>query len=102
MPNLDPMLVLHEVLCIAVFVTCFDRLVKTDRSTIRPIRVAIWFMAVASSIGAFAPPCWGYSPQWPAVLILAAVLVIQITTAVYWQHGVPYCFRNHHDRTPMA
>lgn len=95
---LSATLIVHEVLCVAVFVTCFDRLVKTDQTTIRPIRVAIWFMGMAAIVSAFAPPCWGYSPQWPAVLVLLAILVVQVTTAVYWRHGVPHCFRSHkHD-----
>ena len=84
--------ILHEVLALGVFVTAFNRLVLTDHTTIREVRLGFWALAVASVVALFSPACWGYSPQWPAIGMMGAIFLIQVTTARYWQHGVPDCF----------
>lgn len=84
---------INTVLSVLLFWTCFCRLVRTDDSTHAPVRFAFWVLAGAAMASLAAPFAWGYSPGWPALLLLAAMTVVQALTALYWRDGVPAHFQ---------
>ncbi len=83
--------------------SCFCRLVRTDAETIREVRLAIWFEAMAAGLVMAAPfmPAlvpeaqWttGTTPRWIWLVLLLAATLVQIVTSKYWRHGVPDDFQ---------
>lgn len=61
--------------------------------TILSVRLAFWFMTVASINAIFSVTVWGHEPQWGAVLMAAAIAVVQVVTARIWASGVPERYR---------
>lgn len=104
------LLVLQVVLAAMLAWSCFCRLVKTDHETVREIRLAIWFEAVAAGLVMAAPALpalvpqllgtgllrWepGETPTWIWLVLLAAATGMQLVTARYWRHGTPTDFRS--------
>lgn len=97
------LLVLQTLLALGLAASCVCRLVKMDAQTIREIRLAFWFEALAALLvlGAPAMPIlWHQFCQWSPgttptfiwLLLLLAGLFVQIVTARHWRAGVPRHF----------
>ena len=82
----------------ALFYSCFCRLVMTNVYTIREVRWALWYEAVASALVFMAPVLpmfvleldWrpGTTPLWVWMEMLLAATLVQIVRARYWVGGV--------------
>lgn len=91
----DLLLVLHEILAVLLFLTCFARAVHTSSATTQPaILFSLWLLGVAS-IAMFAAPIVirGWYPDLVSVLFLAAVVIMQVVTSRLWREGLPRQFR---------
>lgn len=93
---------IQMMLAAALAYSCFCRLVHTDLTTIREVRLSIWFQGIAAGIVGGAPllpllhPLFRWQPwhtPWTVwcLLLLSAVLM-QLVTAKYWRDGVPLEF----------
>jgi membrane protein implicated in regulation of membrane protease activity len=79
----------YEGASLALFLSCFCRLVKTNAETLAVIRLSFWLLGVAAMVSLVAPYFgWG-KPQWPTVFLLLAVVALQWFTARYWRHTSP-------------
>lgn len=94
---------------LALFYSCFCRLTKTNRDTVREIRWAIWLEGVAAALVAFAPFLpgmvpelagkghfkWAYgtTPTWVFVALLVAAALVQMSTSRFWRFKVPEDFQ---------
>ena len=98
------LVVLQVWIALALAWTCFCRLAKMDATTIREIRVAVWFEAVVALLVAGAPvlPLMVPECRWEPLttptgvwlmLLLAAVLG-RVVSARFWTGGVPGGFTN--------
>lgn len=97
------LLLLQALLALGLAASCVCRLVKMDASTIREIRLAFWFEALAALLvlGAPAMPIlWHQFCHWPPgttptaiwLLLMLAGLLVQVVTSRYWRFGVPRHF----------
>jgi len=84
---------LHTLLCAALFWASFCRSVHTSSATRREIRVAIWLQAMASIFAGAAPWLGSYRPTWPALLLLASMVLVQGVTSLLWRGGAPLDFQ---------
>jgi len=95
------LLSLHLALALALFWTCFCRQARADANTRADVRFAFWLLSIAALVVAVAPfghSLWPavfgpYTPDWPDVLLLAAIVLVQGITAMHWRHGVPEAFQ---------
>lgn len=83
---------LHTALCIALFWASFCRAVRTSSGTRPVIRAAICVQASAAIAAGAAPWLAGYRPQWPALALLASMVLVQTATSMLWRGGVPRPF----------
>ena len=93
---------LQTAMSIALFYSCFCRLVATDATTIREVRWAIWFQGTAAALVCVAPwlPIVEPDADWPPLttpvwiwlLLLAGSLSLKVSTARHWTEGVPRSF----------
>ena len=99
-----PFVILQMLLAAALAYSCFYRLVLTDSETIREVRIAIWFKALAAGLVLGAPVMpllllpdadWepGTTPAWIWLVLLAAAALVQIVTSRHWRGGVPVDFQ---------
>ena len=100
MTQLDIAVLLHELLCVALFYSCFCRAVKSDMRVHLDVRVAFNLLGSAAC-GGFAAPVMGYQPHWFGLTLLAAVVYTQWVTAKHWQQGVPDKFIKPEHRPKM-
>ena len=85
--------VIHTAICVALFWSCFCRLVRTDGETYPSVRFGFAVLgasALASAVGQWA---WGVAPAWPSTGLAAATLLAQGITARFWRDGVPNHFQ---------
>lgn len=83
------MVILHELLCAALFYSVFCRAVRTcDRVRVL-VRLAFFGLGVVACAGAAAPLVWGMVPTMFGLALLAAITAVQMVTAHYWAAGVP-------------
>ena len=97
------LVILQMLLAAALAHSCFCRLVRTDSETIREVRLAIWFEAMAAGLVLGAPVMplmlpdadWdaGTTPTWIWMVLLLAAALVQIVTSRYWRGGVPVDFQ---------
>lgn len=85
----DFTLLLHELLCGALFYTVFCRCVRTDSRVRGDVRLAFVVLGIVACIGMAAPMAWGVLPSAFTLLLLAAILAVQIVTSRYWCESVP-------------
>jgi hypothetical protein len=79
----------HELLCIALFVTVFCRAVKTDSTVRADVRFAFFVLGIAACAGIVAPLTWAHQPTAYDLLLLGAVVLVQAITAHHWAKEVP-------------
>lgn len=88
------MVILHELLCAALFYSIFCRSVHTSCNTTRlSVRLAIWAIGIVACVGMAAPIAWGWHPDWFTMLLLATICGTQFVFASVWSNGVPAQFR---------
>lgn len=81
--------IVHELLCIALFFTVFCRAVKTDQTVRTDVRFAFFILGIVSCMGMAAPLAWSHQPDLYQLALLAAVVLVQGVTAHHWQTEVP-------------
>lgn len=82
-------LIVHELLAIALFYTCFCRAVKTNRTVKRDVLAAFWILGMVSCIAMFAPLAFGWRPDLMSIALLGSVVIVQIVTSAHWRDGIP-------------
>jgi hypothetical protein len=88
------MILVHEFLCIALFYSCFCRATKTSRAHTRvEIRLAIWLLGVAASMGIVWPIYRNWKPDEFSIFLLFAVTVGQAVFSNLWSKGVPPAYK---------
>ena len=86
------MLILHEVLSMVLFYTCFCRAVKTNKTVRRDVLAAFWFLGIVASLSMFAPLSFGWRPDLVSLALLAAIVFVQLVTSTHWRHAIPHGF----------
>ena len=85
--------VINAALCLALFWSCFCRLVKADSHTYASLRLALILLGVGSGALGCAPWLWGFEPTAPVLLLLAGMTAVQFVTSRLWHDGVPESFQ---------
>lgn len=85
----DITLLLHELLCLALFWTVFCRAVRSCDRVRTDVRAVFFLLGIVACAGIVAPLVWRVEPNWFELLLLGAVTSVQIVTARHWAHGVP-------------
>jgi len=85
----NTLILIHELLCLALFYSVFCRAVRTCTRVRADVRLAFVALGVVACVGMAAPLAWGMVPSLFGLALLAAVALVQLVTAHYWQSGVP-------------
>jgi hypothetical protein len=92
-------LIVHTILCAAIFWSSWCRIVKTTKTATR--RSIRWAFSMASGgsilIGAapfvnYIPGYGGYQIHWTTLVLLAGFAAVQLATSYHWRNGVPESF----------
>lgn len=67
----------YLAVCAAVAYFGFRRLTPMDRSVRFAARLAFWSLPTSAFAGICAVLFWGYVPQWPSVVMAAAIASVQ-------------------------
>ena len=84
-------LIFWEFLCLALFWSVFDRVVKVDCTTRLEIRLALCLVGIAALVG-MASPLYGWEPDAVTLVIVSAIVIMQTVMSQLWRHGVPHPF----------
>lgn len=79
--------------CAAVAFFGFRRLTPMDHNTRFIARLAFWSLPTAAFAGICAVLFWGYVPQWPSVVMAAAIASVQFIAS-----GTPALYARRKDR----
>lgn len=82
-------LILHELLCAALFYSVFFRAVKSCEKVRADVRIAFVVLGVVACLGMAAPLVWGLVPDLFGLALLAAMTGVQLVTSHHWATGVP-------------
>lgn len=85
--------VAYTLVCLALFYTCFCRLVFMNRDTYPAIRLAFVALATVCLVCAALPFWVGYRPTPYDLLMPGSILAVQGVTARYWHNGAPTHFQ---------
>lgn len=100
--NITATLVIHELLCVALFYGAFCRAVLANKQTKRRMRFVIVMTGSVASLGMLAPVAWHYEPDWFALLLLATSVTAQLIASPGWREGIPHQFqRESHESIPQ-
>lgn len=88
----DALLILHELLCLALFCTVFRRLVVCSDIVRADVRLAFFALGVVACSGMVAPLSFCFAPSPFSSALLAAVCLVEMVTAHHWRAGVPEQF----------
>lgn len=80
---------LNSMLSGAIFWMAFCRLDKTTKRTHFSARLAIWFNGMANIFIFFAPFYWSFTPPWPLLLCLVALMITTASSTRLWLGGAP-------------
>jgi len=87
------MIVVHEILCLALFYSIFCRAVRMDASTHKPIRIVLQILGTVAALGMAAPVHWpSWTPDYFSLALLASITAVQLVTAHYWAKQMPPAF----------
>lgn len=86
--NITLPLIIHELLCFALFYSAFCRAVWTTSLTRKELRVIIVIVGSVACLGMAAPLAWGYKPDWYAMTLMAASVASRALTASFWVDGI--------------
>jgi multisubunit Na+/H+ antiporter MnhG subunit len=84
-------LIFWELLCVALFLSVFDRFVQITTSTRLEIRLALLGVGLAALVG-LAAPLYGWLPDLVTLIIVSAIVIMQTVMAQLWRDGVPRQF----------
>lgn len=93
-PAIHAPTIAHLVLCAALFWSVFCRSVASSEKVAPGIRFAFWCLGSVSLFGIAAPWAWAFTPSGFSLSLLAAIVLVQLTTARHWAKGVPPEFLN--------
>lgn len=85
--------VIHAAVCMALFWSCFCRLVRTDHDTYPSVRLGFTVLGAGALASAVAPWAWDVHHSWPSTALAGATLLAQGITARFWRAGVPNHFQ---------
>jgi len=91
--NLSASVIIHELLCAALFYGAFCRAVWANRQTQKRMRFVITLTGSVASLGMLAPIAWHYQPDWFAMLLLATSVIAQLIASTNWRDGIPHIFQ---------
>ena len=86
------LVVLHELLCIVLACSVFERGRQMDHYVRRDVRAVFFALFLVAMAGVVAPLAFAWGPDWWSILLLAAIVAVQLVTAAHWVHGVPRQF----------
>lgn len=84
----DTILIIHEMLCIALFYSVFCRAVRSCEKVRADVRFAFFLLGIVACVGMAAPLTWHFIPDLFTLALMAAVTVVQLVTAQHWAAGV--------------
>lgn len=87
--NIGTMILIHELLCAALFYSVFCRAVRSCESVRADVRFAFFVLGVVACAGMAAPLVWGLVPDPFGLALLGAITIVQLVTAHHWSAGVP-------------
>lgn len=90
---MSSLILIQAGLALALAVDAAFRLLRVNSRTAAPIRHAFALLFTASLSMAGATLAGAVSAAWPTVILLAAVLAVQLSTARYWRRHVPSAFQ---------
>lgn len=79
----------HELLCVALFYSVFFRAVQTCEKVRANVRFAFFCLGLVACGGMAAPIAWSFVPDLFSLALLAGVALVQLVTTYYWRNGVP-------------
>ena len=88
--------VLHELLCIALFYGAFCRAVWANKQTKPSLLLVIRLTGVVATVGMLAPIAWNYQPDWYAMMLMALSVCAQYIASHNWRDGIPHIFQKEH------
>ncbi len=91
--SLNIQLIIHELLCAAMFYGAFCRAVWANKQTHTHMRLVILMTGSVASLGMLAPIAWNYQPDWYAMLLLAVSVTAQLIASRHWRDGIPDMFQ---------
>ena len=86
------LLIFHEVLCIVLVCSVFERGRQMDHYVRRDVRAVFFVLFLVVLAGIVAPLAFAWVPDWWSILLLTAIAAVQLVTAAHWSHGVPRHF----------
>ena len=86
------LLIFHEVLCIVLVCSVFERGRQMDHYVRRDVRAVFFALFLVALGGIVVPLAFAWSPDWWSLLLLTAIAAVQLVTAAHWSHGVPRQF----------
>ena len=97
--NPNYLVMLHEVLCIAMFYGAFCRAVWANKQTKPAMLMVIRATGAVATVGMLAPISWHYQPDWYAMLLLSLTVAAQFIASSHWRDGIPHIFQKEHHET---
>lgn len=85
----NSILILHELLCAALFYSVFFRAVKSCEKVRADVRLAFVALGIVACLGMAAPLVWGLVPDLFGLALLIAMTAVQLVTSQHWSAGVP-------------
>lgn len=85
----DTVLIIHELLCLALFYSVFCRAVHSCEKVRTDVRFAFFLLGIVACAGMAAPLTWHFIPDPFTLALLAAMTGVQLVTAHHWAAGVP-------------
>lgn len=80
--------IVWDFLCLALLWSIFGRSVRTDQTTVLPVRLSMWAVGLAALLGLGAP-MYEWEPDIVIVLILFPLVLMQFVMSNHWRYGVP-------------
>lgn len=72
----------------------FCRIVHmSERTTHTSVRAAFFALTVAAVANVFAVLAWGYTPEWPALVMVGAQGAVMLVGRRLWEAGLPVGYR---------
>jgi uncharacterized membrane protein len=68
--------------------------VRTNNTVKKDVLAAFWLLGVVAVLSIFAPISFNWRPDGMSIVLLAAVVIVQVVTAVHWNNGIPKEFVN--------
>lgn len=87
-----PLLIVHELLCIVLACSVFERGRQMDHYVRCDVRAVFFILFVVAMVGIVSPLAFSWAPDWWSLLLLTAIVAVQLVTSAHWSHGVPRQF----------